>query len=474
MLLFLGLACSLGVTPWVPCESGRECRDAFGFGQTCGEAGYCVAVDRQARCDSTWPEDLLVRPEEYNGALIVGSLYDHTTDIPERQATRLAVKQADQSQGVDGHTVGLVQCSYEEDQVLDGLTSDEAAVEMANYLADDLGAFAIVGPATSGVTEAVYNGLPTDGPLLVSPSATSPALSYLDEPDRPEGGAGRLWRTAPPDSLQGEVLATLVETRLGNGNQHVALVYQTGPYGDGLAEVFVANWSAANRVADRYPFENDTQRSTAASSAAAPTYDAIIFISSDLPDVTAFLESIAVDEDAAEIPIFLADAARDAELLAQTKNTDAEALWPNVTGTAPAVPSGNQYDAFNSAYSGEYEGESADDSSYSAYAYDAAWLTMYGASWALANEPALNGQNAAEGLRHITDKAADSIEVGPVTWNQVQAAFAVGEDIDARGASGTLDYDPETEETTGPIEVWGIGYDDDDSPTFLVLTTVEP
>ncbi len=474
MLLLLGLGCGFGVTQWSPCESGRECRDAFGFGQTCGAEGFCVAVESAARCDSTWPEDLLVRPEEYNGALIVGSLFDHTTDIPERQATRLAVKQADQSQGVDGRVVGLVQCSYEEDTVLDGLTSDEAAVELANYLSDDLGAFAIVGPATSGVTEAVYNGLPTDGPLLVSPSATSPALTYLDEPDRPEGGAGRLWRTAPPDSLQGKVLADLVDSRLGAGNQHVALVYQNGPYGDGLAEVFVDNWAAASHVADRFPFENDTQRSTAASSAAASTYDAIVFISSDLPDVTAFLESIAVDADAADLPIFLADAARDAELLTQTEGTDAEDLWPNVTGTAPAVPSGNLYDSFNAAYSGEYEGQSADDSSYSSYAYDAAWLTLYGAAWALSNETSLNGQHAAEGLRHITDKDTDGIEIGPVSWNQVQAAFAAGDDIDALGASGNLDYDPETEETTGPIEVWGIGYDDDDRPTFLVLTTVDP
>ena len=28
--------------------------------------------------------------------------------------------------------------------------------------------------------------------------------------------------------------------------------------------------------------------------------------------------------------------------------------------------------------------------------------------------------------------------------------------IDVRGASGELDYDPVTEETTAPVEVWGI------------------
>lgn len=470
MLLLTIAACSLGVTEWTPCDAPVACRDAFGLGYTCGDDGYCTQVGAEPRCTETWPQDLLVRPERYPGALVVGSLYDHTTDVPELQSTRLAIKQADESDGVDGRVIGLVQCSYEEDTELDALTADEAAVAMADHLVQ-LGAFAIVGPATSGQTEAVYNGV-VGAPLLVSPSATSPALTYLDEPDRPAGGAGRLWRTAPPDSLQGAVLADLVDSGLGPGAQRVALVYQVGPYGEGLAEVFIDGWAGADHVAERFPFENDTQRASAASSAADPAYDAIVFISSDLPDVVSFLNSVAADGDVAQTPLFLADAARDAELLAGTEGTDARDLWPNILGTAPSVPAGDRYDAFAAAYAGVYEGQSAGDSSYSAYAYDAAWLTLYGAAWALANEPAVTGQAAAEGLRHISDPQGDTVELGPVAWNQAQAAFAAGASVDVLGASGELDYDPETEETTGPIEVWGIR--DVDEPEFYVVDTVEP
>ena len=469
-MLWLLLGCSAGVTAWAPCDAATQCREAFGFGHTCGDEGYCVQVPAEPRCDETWPVDLRERPDRYGDLLLVGSLYDHTTDIPERQASRLAVKQADESDGVDGRTVGLIQCSYEEDPALDAATSDEAAVAMANHLVD-LGAFAIIGPATSGVTEAVYNGV-EGAPLMVSPSATSPALTWLDAPDRPAGGAGRLWRTAPPDSLQGAVLADLVRTALGTGAQRVALVYQTGPYGEGLAEVFVDEWAGAERVAERFPYENDTQRASAASSAANPAYDAIVFISSDLPDVVSFLNSVAADGDVPDTPIFLADAARDAELLAGTESTDAHDLWPNIAGTSPAVPSGDQYDAFAAAYAGVYDGQSAGDSSYSAYAYDAAWLTLYGAAWALSNEGALTGQAAAEGLRHISDPAGESVELGPVAWNQAQASFAAGTGLDVVGASGELDYDADTEETTGPIEVWAIR--DDGEPEFYVVDTVAP
>ncbi len=469
VLLVLG-ACSFGVTDWSACDAPAQCRDAFGFGHTCGEAGLCQPIDDQPRCDATWPEDLLLRPEEYTDVLVVGSLFDHSTDLPELLSTRLAVKQADESDGVDGRIVALVQCSYEEDAQIDGLSADEAAVAMADHLVS-LGAYAIVGPATSGVTEAVYNGVAIRS-LFISPSATSPALTYLDAPDRPEGGAGLLWRTAPPDSLQGKVLADLVASALGSGGQRVALVYQLGPYGEGLAEVFVENWASEVHIADRLPYESDTQRASAASAAADAGYDAIVFISSDLPDVSSFLASLAADGDASDTPIFLADAARDAELLADTVGTDAEALWPNVSGTSPAVPFGDQYDAFAAAYSGAFDGQSASDSSYAAYAYDAAWLTLYGASWAVAGGGAVTPAEAAVGLKHLSDKAADRIELGPVDWNRAQAAFAEFGAIDAVGASGELDFDPETEETAGPIEVWGIR--NDDEPEFYVKTLVAP
>jgi branched-chain amino acid transport system substrate-binding protein len=463
--------CSLGVTEWEACEHAAECREAFGFGHTCGAEGFCEPVAEQARCTDTWPEDLLDRPERYPDVAVVGSLYDHTADVPEVQATRLAVKEVDDSDGVNGRLVGLVQCSYEADPAIDTLSAEEAAVAMADYLARDLGAYALIGPPTSGQTEAVYNQVDA-APLIVSPSATSPALTYLDVPDRPAGGAGRLWRTAPPDSLQGLVLAGLVEDTIGTASQRVALVYQLGPYGEGLAEVFVAEWAGPNRVADRLTFENDTQRSTAASSAADPGYDAIIFISSDAPDVSAFLASLAADGDVPDTPIFLADAARDQEVLEATADTAAEALWPNVLGTSPAVPSGPEYDAFAAAYAGMFPGQEAGASSYSSYAYDAAWLSLYGASWAMANEPELSGQTAANGLRHISAEDAEVLTVGPGSWNQVQSLLELGQDINVRGASGELDYDPETEETSGPIEIWGIAGGRE--PSFTVVEIVEP
>ncbi|MBM4367534.1 MAG: hypothetical protein FJ102_15080, partial [Deltaproteobacteria bacterium] len=47
----------------------------------------------------------------------------------------------------------------------------------------------------------------------------------------------------------------------------------------------------------------------------------------------------------------------------------------------------------------------------------------------------------------------------------------VANDVNVQGASGALDYDPVTEETTGPIDVWVIAADGE---SFEVAETIEP
>jgi hypothetical protein len=59
--------------------------------------------------------------------------------------------------------------------------------------------------------------------------------------------------------------------------------------------------------------------------------------------------------------------------------------------------------------------------------------------------------------------------VRPSSWNEVKASFSDGVAVNLLGASGQLDYDPVTEETTGPIDVWVI-----QGGEFVVEEVVEP
>jgi branched-chain amino acid transport system substrate-binding protein len=90
---------------------------------------------------------------------------------------------------------------------------------------------AIVGADCSGVTIAIANNVAVpNGVVMVSPSATSPALTTIDDD-------GFFFRTAPSDARQGEVLAEVVSDR---GIEQVAITYTNNDYGLGLAESFAA------------------------------------------------------------------------------------------------------------------------------------------------------------------------------------------------------------------------------------------
>ena len=62
----------------------------------------------------------------------------------------------------------------------------------------------------------------------------------------------------------------------------------------------------------------------------------------------------------------------------------------------------------------------------------------------------------------------------PSTWISVRANFEAGESIDVVGASGNLDYDGTTGETTSPIEVWGVESDGSGGYAFTSEDIIEP
>jgi len=106
-----------------------------------------------------------------------------------------------------------------------------AATAAAERLITSDGVLAIMGADCSGVTTAIANSVAIpNGVVMVSPSATSPALSTIDD-------KGLFFRTAPSDARQGEVLANIVTKR---GFKNVAVTYTNNDYGKGLSESFAS------------------------------------------------------------------------------------------------------------------------------------------------------------------------------------------------------------------------------------------
>ncbi|WP_145109696.1 ABC transporter substrate-binding protein [Cereibacter sediminicola] len=94
----------------------------------------------------------------------------------------------------------------------------------------------IMGADCSGVTGAVLQNVARpNGVVMISPSATSPALSEAEDD-------GLFFRTAPSDARQGEVIAEILQER---GMGSVAITYTNNDYGKGLADSIQAAFEKA-------------------------------------------------------------------------------------------------------------------------------------------------------------------------------------------------------------------------------------
>jgi branched-chain amino acid transport system substrate-binding protein len=111
-----------------------------------------------------------------------------------------------------------------------------AATAAAERLITAEGVKGIMGADCSGVTGAVLaNVAVPNGVVMISPSATSPALSTAEDD-------GLFFRTAPSDARQGVVMT---EVLMKQGIKEVALTYTNNDYGKGLADSFQAAFEAA-------------------------------------------------------------------------------------------------------------------------------------------------------------------------------------------------------------------------------------
>jgi len=113
----------------------------------------------------------------------------------------------------------------------DSTCIDSAAATTAAEDVISQGVAAIMGADCSGVTGAIATNVAIpNGVVMISPSATSPGLTDLDD-------KGFFFRTAPSDARGGQILADITKDRK---IKSVAVTYTNNDYGKGLADVYAA------------------------------------------------------------------------------------------------------------------------------------------------------------------------------------------------------------------------------------------
>lgn len=497
----LAAGCSLGNLTHDDCTDDAQCSALFGLGSTCSE-GFCSDAAtcntghdcRKAAgggacvtgaCQATFPideackaivepPDLLSGPAVGKGApLVIGGIF--SLDEPKNQALtvaiRLAVQDINRTGGMNGgQKLGVVFC----DNGGKGNTaSGDERVELNNhaldYLAGTLGVPVVLGPLTSAesiqlVTRVKEKAYPT---VIISPSATSPNLTGIDDRLHPTDKYGLFWRTCPSDLVQGKVLAQQIPEMTGN----VAVVYIKDAYGEGLATVFRESYNNFKQ-SSAFPIEVADLGSTAKLDAIAAKVNAyapgaVVVITTTGGGAINVIKALAKLPVASK-PFFFTDGAKDSKaLLDSTLPAAVQTIIKGALGTAPASPSGKNYATLETNLT--EAGLNPSSFSFLAQAYDATMIGAFGIIAASKVDTKYDGLDVADGLAHLS--AGTLINLNPTEWlNGVGELKSAGQ-IDVEGTSGHLQLDPKTGEAPGKIEIWQAS---PDLTSFMNVTTVDP
>jgi ABC-type branched-subunit amino acid transport system substrate-binding protein len=162
--------------------------------------------------------------EGENGeSLIVGTLLPVTGSLaflgpPEIAGVDLAIEEINAEGGTNGAAVEVEHTD----------SGDAENLAVAQQSVNDLisrGAHVIIGAASSSVTYGIIDTVTEAGIVQISPANTSPGLSGYSE---------FYFRTAPPDSVQGNALGNLI---VEDGHERVGILVFNDDYGTGLRNV---------------------------------------------------------------------------------------------------------------------------------------------------------------------------------------------------------------------------------------------
>jgi branched-chain amino acid transport system substrate-binding protein len=377
-----------------------------------------LRLSRELMCLNALVFGLLASTTAAAEDIRLGLLFGRTGPVanyvpPILDAVALAVDEVNNNGGIlDGQKL----------QTILGDTKDTAngSVEAATKLVSDDKVAAVIGALTSLTTVAAAGVTVPHGVLLISPSATAPIITTMEDNDL-------VFRVVPSDADQGWVLAGLAYKQ---GFKRVALTYVDNEYGIGINDTFRNN------------FENYRGSVTVALAHEANKTSYL----TELKQLAQFdPEALVLADFATSGGITIVKEAVDNRLFKQFIGTDSlmdpaliEAIGAdNLKGiffTAPTIDqSTSAAQAFETRYSAAYE--TTQGKLYIAHAYDAVML----AALAIEKAGTTNPVAIRDALREICCAPGEAIEPGD--WAKAKAAIAAGNDIDYRGASGECDFD---------------------------------
>jgi branched-chain amino acid transport system substrate-binding protein len=294
-----------------------------------------------------------------------------------------------------------------------------AAVDAATHLVEDENVLAIVGPLCSGAAIAIYKNVTIPaGITVVSPSATSPEITSLNDGDL-------VFRTSPSDVYQGSIMARLL---LSKGIKHIGITYVDNDWGKGIsAELSSAFETAGGKVAGNLAHEEGkTDYSDVIRSLSATGVDTLVVLAyangSGQTILRQAVESGAFDQ-------FVGGDGMASNTLIAAIGSD---KLRGMIVTKPGAPDSTGARVFNKyAWGGNLNPAGA----FVGQSYDAAFLLAL----AIEKNGSADRAGIARTLRAIAAPPGEVILPGE--WAKAKALIKSGKPINYEGATGSLDFD---------------------------------
>ncbi|MEV6149045.1 ABC transporter substrate-binding protein [Nonomuraea sp. NPDC052129] len=391
----------------------------------CGGGGNTAAP----ASSSAAPSSAAAPAAKGDGTLTVGTLLPQTGSLaflgpPEFAGVDAAIKEINEAGGVLGKPV----TKYDTD-------SGDTTTNIASQSVDKLiaqKADAIIGAASSSVSESVVDKITGAGVVHFSPANTSDKFTTIKD-------NGLYFRTAPPDKLQGRVLGDLI---IADGSDTVGILAMQDSYGTGLADqvaktVTDGGAEVVERV-DYDPKAADFSADVAKIKAKAPK--AIVLIGFE-ETAKVIQELVKQGLPASKHKWYMVDG--------NTSNTNYAKMPKNtlkgVKGTIPGAAAPDDFKAKLMAVNPKLE-----DFSYAPESYDAMNLIALAAEAAKSDAGVDIGAKLAE------------VSKGGEKCNNFKSCvdlLKAGKDIDYDGVSGPVEFNEAGDPAVATIGIYEYGAD---------------
>ena len=286
-----------------------------------------------------------------------------------------------------------------------------AATATVERLITTEGVKGIVGGMCSGETTASLQnvGVP-NGMVMISPSATSPALSTIED-------NGLFFRTSPSDARQGTVMTEII---MEHGIKSVAVTYTNNDYGKGLADAFAEAFKAAGGEVTIVAAHDDGKADYAAEvGALAAAGGEALVIAGYIDQGGSGILRGALDTGA-----FSTFAFPDG-MVGETLETNFGAEVNGSFGQLPSSEGEGKETFVEMATAAGFDGTGA----YSAEAYDAAALILLAMAAAGTTDPSVYKDKVMD----VANAPGEKILPGEL--GRALELIAAGQDVDYQGAS---------------------------------------